>query len=151
MSAWHAKADGSDRIQLTPDAYEAHQPHWSPDGSRIAFMARKPGKPWRIVILDVASGATEEPIPEGGEQGVPTWSKDGHSLVFGELLFVKDPTSMRIHFFDEQTPRVSELPGSEKLMDAAMVARWSVSQRASSEWGRVAAYALLHFGMEDHP
>lgn len=118
---WKAKADGSERVQLTTQEYEAHQPHWSPDGHRIAFMARKPGRSWRVMTLEVANGAVDEPIPEGEEQGVPTWSSDGHSLVFGELLFVKDPASMAIRIFNRQTGRLSVLPESTHLSTP----RWS--------------------------
>jgi Tol biopolymer transport system component/DNA-binding winged helix-turn-helix (wHTH) protein len=118
---WKMKADGSERVQLTTTEFEAHQPHWSPDGSRIAFMARKPDKPWRVVTLEIASGATAEPISDANDQGVPTWSKDGHSLVFGDWLFVKEPVAMGIHLFDLQTRRLSTLAESANLWTP----RWS--------------------------
>ncbi len=39
---WKAKADGSERVQLTREDMEAHEPHWSPDGKRVAFMSHRP-------------------------------------------------------------------------------------------------------------
>ncbi len=116
---WKARTDGSERVQLTQAMFEAHQAHWSPDGSKIAFIARKPGKAWRIMKLDVSKGTLEEPIPEGDDQGVPTWSADGHSLVFGDWRYTNN--AMAIHVFDERTRRVSAMPGSGDLWTP----RWS--------------------------
>jgi dipeptidyl aminopeptidase/acylaminoacyl peptidase len=37
---WVSRSDGSEARQLTQPPLEADQPHWSPDGARIAFMGR---------------------------------------------------------------------------------------------------------------
>ena len=48
LTLWRSKADGSSRTQLTYAPMQVHSPRWSPDGTQIAFMASRPGKPWRI-------------------------------------------------------------------------------------------------------
>ncbi len=42
---WRSKVDGTERLQLTsPQLFEfVVNPRWSPDGTRIAFMAREHG------------------------------------------------------------------------------------------------------------
>ena len=50
---WQSKADGGDRHQLTFAPMEVALPRWSPDGKRIAFMGREPGKPWKIYLMPV--------------------------------------------------------------------------------------------------
>ena len=41
---WKARPDGSQRVRLSAAGIEAHQPHWSPDGSSIVFAGlRNPG------------------------------------------------------------------------------------------------------------
>jgi Tol biopolymer transport system component len=118
---WVAHADGSEPLQLTPAGIEAHQPHWSPDGRRIACMARELGKPWHILIVDAGTKSISWPIASGDDQGVPTWSRDGRSLMFGDHLLVKDHREMRIRLFDELTNQLSVLSGSTNLWTP----RWS--------------------------
>jgi Tol biopolymer transport system component/DNA-binding winged helix-turn-helix (wHTH) protein len=118
---WKSRIDGSDPTQLTPPEIEAHQPHWSPVDGRIAFMGHKSGEPWRVFIVDSATKSLVQPIPFGEDQGVPTWSKDGHGFIFGERLLVKDHREMKIQLFDEQSGHLSPLPGSSNLWTA----RWS--------------------------
>ena len=45
---WRIKLDGSDRIQLTYPPLHVTVPHWSPDGTQIAFSGAKPGDPNRV-------------------------------------------------------------------------------------------------------
>ena len=42
---WRSKADGSEAAQLTGPSLRTSLPHWSPDGSRIAFSGSRPGRP----------------------------------------------------------------------------------------------------------
>ena len=47
LTLWRSKLDGSSRTQLTYAPMQAHMPRWSPDGAQIAFMASRPGRPWK--------------------------------------------------------------------------------------------------------
>ncbi len=111
---WVSRADGSERKQIMWSKIEAHQPHWSPDGRRIAFMGQEPGKPWRIYIVNASGGAPEEVKPDDPfDQGVPSWSSDGRYLVFGELRDRKPDAEMVIRVLDLNTGTEAVLPGSK--------------------------------------
>jgi Tol biopolymer transport system component/DNA-binding winged helix-turn-helix (wHTH) protein len=117
---WRAYADGSKPIQLTGAGIEAHQPHWSPDGSKIAFMGKPAGK-WRVFVIAVRGGAPQELFPGGGDQGVPTFAADGHTLVYGERGGQKHPDEMCVHLADLKTRTTRELTGSRGFWSP----RWS--------------------------
>ena len=111
---WVSRADGSERRQITWPNIVAHQPHWSPDGHRIAFMGQKRRKLWRIYIVDAAGGVPQEvKADDPFDQGVPSWSADGRFLVFGELRDRKPDADMVIRVLDLQTGAQSILPGSK--------------------------------------
>jgi WD40 repeat protein len=109
---WRSKPDGSDLRQLSPAGIEAHQPHWSPDGTRIAFMGKRAGRDarWRIYIVPSPGGSLDEPLPHGDDQGVPTWSGDAHSLIFGDLKAPAGFEHALIHELDLRTCALSTIP-----------------------------------------
>jgi Tol biopolymer transport system component len=51
---------GGDGIKVTSDAYSDVSPTWSTDGTRIAYVATKPGEPCRIMVTGVPSGEARE-------------------------------------------------------------------------------------------
>jgi Tol biopolymer transport system component len=112
LSIWRCNPDGSHAQRLSPANFEAQQPHWSPDGTRIAFMGRKrtAGAKWRAYIITTAGGSLDEPAPGGDDQGVPTWSHDGSKLIFGDLLAMKEFDHASIHEVDLRTGIVSRIP-----------------------------------------
>jgi Tol biopolymer transport system component len=98
-------------------------PRWSPDGTRIAFMALEPGKPWSVYVISAEGGSPEQEVP-GDPRGIfPTWSPDGHSLLIGH--FPHDEAlgggPLGLELVDVKTHKVSKLRGSEELWDS----RWS--------------------------
>lgn len=126
---WVAGADGS-RHQLTYPPLEAFQPHWSPDGSKLAFTGRIPGEPWRIYVVSAAGGearlaVTSTRTASLADQGVPSWSPDGRYLVFGELRGRNPPERMMLHLVDLHTGAEAPLPHSE----AKWSPRWSPDGR----------------------
>ncbi|HEV2378955.1 MAG TPA: hypothetical protein VG206_04070 [Terriglobia bacterium] len=123
-SLWRAKAEGGDSLQLTFPPLEVELPRWSPDGSRIAFMARSPGKPWRVYLVAAAGGVPAEVTSESGEEGAPTWSPDASALLFADVSCEASGTCA-IRLVNLKTRQVTRLAGSEGLRTA----RWSPDGR----------------------
>jgi Tol biopolymer transport system component len=118
---WTANVEGGDRIQLTHGEVEAHEPHWSADGSQIAFMGRRKGEDWRIEVISARGGPAVEPLPSGKGQGVPTWSPDGKGILFGDRTEAKPGPNMNVHYVDLATHAMKDLPNSYGLWSP----RWS--------------------------
>jgi len=89
---WRSKLDGTDRLQLTYPPLQASVPHWSPDGTRIAFSGAKPGEPNRIYVITAAGGAPEQ-VTSGESDLDPSWSEDGEELLFGVFPFAGEQGS----------------------------------------------------------
>jgi eukaryotic-like serine/threonine-protein kinase len=124
---WRSKMDGTERLQLSYSPLQASLPRWSPDGSRIAFMGSRPGKPWKIFLVSAAGGSAQELMPEERIEADPTWSPDGNSLCFGRMPFQEFGSSgpVAIQVLDLKTSQVSTLPGSDGLYSP----RWSPDGR----------------------
>jgi Tol biopolymer transport system component/predicted DNA-binding transcriptional regulator AlpA len=121
---WIGRADGSERRQIQVAPSDKQLPRWSPDGRTIAFMAKFPGRPWRIFLLSVDSGQIVEASTGLDSQGAPTWSPDGKWLAYGNVL-CEETNSCAIHKIEVSTGRESVLPESEGLETA----RWSPDGR----------------------
>ena len=130
---WRCKLNGSLRIQLTFAPLEAHLPRWSPDGTRIAFMGFRPGRPWRIFVVSAQGGTPQELTSEGRNQGDPTWTPQGDSIIFGAMPWLEYGTSSgpSIRVVDLQTSSISDVTGSEGLF----------SPRCSPDGRYVAAFS----------
>jgi len=123
-SLWVSKADGSNMRQLTSLPDNVQLPRWSPDGRQIAYMFLKPDHPWRIYILELATGVAREASEGNDNQGAPSWSPDGRFLVYGTVQ-CQPSHSCVIRRIDLSTGKVQTLPGSEGLFTA----RWSPDGR----------------------
>jgi dipeptidyl aminopeptidase/acylaminoacyl peptidase len=90
---------------------EAHQPHWSPDGARIAFMGKGAGDKarWRVYLVPASGGALDEALPQGDDQGVPTWEPDGRSVIFGDLRAMSGFEGAAVHELNLQTRQVTTI------------------------------------------
>jgi Tol biopolymer transport system component len=90
-------------------------------------MGQKPGKSWRIYTVDAAGGVPQEvKLDDPLDQGVPSWSADGRSLVFGELRDRKSDADMVIRVLDLGTGMEAILPGSKGKWSP----RWSPDGRS---------------------
>lgn len=83
-------SDGTGFRRLTDDRFGDLQPQWSPDGRTIAFASDRDSanldalsfKPWKITLLDVASGAITVLPNQSGLNLNPQWSPDGRSIAY---------------------------------------------------------------------
>jgi len=119
---WRSRADGSERVQLTHPPLVASLPKWSPDSRQIAFAGIRIGQPMQIELIPSEGGTPSEVYPEARNQGSPTWSADGQSLIFGRLpwLEIGRKLPVRLAKFDFRTRQLSEIPGSEDMLSPAM-------------------------------
>jgi Tol biopolymer transport system component len=122
---WRSRLDGSNATRLTVSGVEVYSPHWSPDGKQIAYMAVSSEKQYKAWVVPAEGGPSEELLPGAGEEGIPTWSRDGNIVVFGDTLHVGHASAMAIHLLDLRTHRVSTLAGSTGLWTP----RWSPNGR----------------------
>lgn len=124
---WRARSDGSEELQLTPDAMQVFLAHWSPDGKQLALMAREPGKAWHLYSIPADGGSPQLLLQENRNAADPGWSPDGSSLVFGRVpdLMGKESGPRAIQILDLRTHAVTTLPGSEGLFSP----RWSPDGR----------------------
>ena len=116
-------ADGSEIRRLTSDKFGDLQPQWSPDGRTIAFatdrdsanLDRLAFHPWRIGLLDVATGAISI---VGGQSGLnlnPQWAPDGRSIAYisdrtgAANLFLYDLDSRQHYQLTNVTSAISAL------------------------------------------
>ncbi len=84
-------ADGSNRIDLTPDNFQEMDPAWSPDGQLIAYYSSR--APNGIYTMK-PNGADATFLTDGSN---PTWSSDGQYIAFvserdnkGKVIQVSD-------------------------------------------------------------
>ena len=118
---WRAKEDGSGATQLTGPSLRVSLPHWSPDGTRIAFAGARPGKPWNIFLIPSAGGPAEQ-ITSGAIADLdPTWSVDGTKIAFGQRRAVAGKSTDSIQILSLATRKMEQLPGSEGIC----CPRWS--------------------------
>jgi eukaryotic-like serine/threonine-protein kinase len=124
---WESKADGSDRHQLTFAPMEVELPQWSPDGKRVAFTGRGPGKPWKIYLTSAKGQQAAEMTPGGvqitfGEQadGDATWSPDGNSIAF-DGIGNSGETTHPIEILNLSTHQITTIRASDGMRGA----RWS--------------------------
>ncbi|MFZ2000152.1 MAG: protein kinase [Candidatus Sulfotelmatobacter sp.] len=131
LTLWRSKPDGSSRTQLTYAPMLAHMPRWSPDGTQIAFMASRPGRPWKIFVIPAEGGTPREVTAGNQNQGDPTWLPRGDGIVFAGMPWLEygNTAGPNIHIADLKTSQISDVPDSEKLF----------SPRSSQDGRHVAA------------
>lgn len=120
---FRARADGSEKLQLTSGSGLAALPRWSPDGKTIAYVSMKPGESWKLFLIPAKGGTPQAVSAEGGSQIDANWSADGKRLIFGD--YNHDASGLSIRILDFKTHQTTTVPGSEGLFSP----RWSPNGR----------------------
>jgi Tol biopolymer transport system component len=123
-SLWKSRINGTDRVQLTAGPLYAQLPRWSPHDERIAFTGRIPGQPWMVYVIPATGGTPRALTSKTINQGAPTWSPDGQSIMFGHVE-CEITNDCPVEVFNLKTQTLSELPASNGLRTA----RWSPDGR----------------------
>jgi dipeptidyl aminopeptidase/acylaminoacyl peptidase len=82
---WVISADGSDNRALTNGNYSDSSPRWSPDGTRIAYISDRDGKP-QIYVRWMDNGQTAELTNVENGPSELVWSPDGKLISFSMLV-----------------------------------------------------------------
>jgi len=108
MNLWRSRVDGTDKTQLTLPPVQAFLPHWSPDGSKIAFMDVQAGRPWTVSLIS-SSGELLRSLP-GGD---PNWTAHGGGIVWGLTNLYATVRYAGIFRLDLDSGQTSSIPNSE--------------------------------------
>lgn len=80
---WRVDLDGSGLIQLTNGEEGESNPRWSPDGSRIAFLAKRAGdKVTQAYVINNQGGEAVRVTEHPAEVSRISWSADGRWIYF---------------------------------------------------------------------
>jgi dipeptidyl aminopeptidase/acylaminoacyl peptidase len=80
---FRVRADGTDQVQLTFGQRGESSPRWSPDGRRIAFLARRGDDAHnQIYVLDADGGEARRVTTHPTAPSDLTWSPDSRLLYF---------------------------------------------------------------------
>jgi len=136
-SLWRSRIDGSQRIELTTPPLRIFTMKWSPDNRRLALMAKEPGMPWKLYLIDSEGGKLTPLLNEDRNEADPDWSSDGQSIVFGRLPNRMDSRQPKaIYLLNIQSHKVTEIPGSTGFFsprlspDGRYIAAIRLDQRA---------------------
>lgn len=122
---WKCRKDGSGKTLLL-EGLQCGNPRWSPDGTRIAFSARKGGL-WDSsqqshIYTIRASGGQPEPVPGVPGPAIdPTWSPDGKQLAFAPFPFERTEEQQHVSIVNLETGAVEAVPHSDGMWST----RWS--------------------------
>ncbi len=84
------RPDGTGLRRLGSRTLRGRDPHWSPDGRRLAFLEySESARPHRFRILDLESGRIRTVFRSDGSVWQQTWSPDGRWLAIVASLKVE--------------------------------------------------------------
>lgn len=122
-SLWIADADGNPNSHrpLTTSAIDSgdiSSPRWSPDGARMAFVAKVEGKSQLIVRwMDTGQSARISSLTES--PGDLSWSPDGRALAFTMLVPSKPKPLAKM----PARPRGAQWAGEPRVIDRVLYRR----------------------------
>jgi len=117
---WRYDLEKRRKTRMANPPFYALLPRWSPDGKRIALVGSGLEGSWKIYRLPAGGGTPERLIPSDENEGAPTWSPDGNSLIFGKVDCIFSD-QCGIYQYNLATHSLRLVPGSQGFRTA----RWS--------------------------
>ena len=121
--------DGAGLRQLTHDPFEATDPSWSPDGSRIVYVGFGGSDSRDLFVIDVEGGQPDKVMTEPEDPWNPGWSPDGSRILYWSSPETDVPaevstttTSLEVRSVRIESGRVSVLAGGGST--AALEGAW---------------------------
>lgn len=87
---WIASVDGTTHRPLTDGTYAVSQPRWSPDGSRIAYVANRDDRS-QVFVRWMDTGDTVELTDLEKPPSGLSWSPDGSRIAFSMFVPERSP------------------------------------------------------------
>jgi Tol biopolymer transport system component len=78
--------DGGPAVRLTTNTEEERAPAWSPDGKRLAFMARRGGTDFEICVMNADGTGSRQLTDNTTGDLTPSWSLDGTQIAFHRIM-----------------------------------------------------------------
>lgn len=92
---WTVEANGAgEPRRFTGGAKRDTQPRWSPDGTRLAFVSDRNGKP-QVFVMPLAAGEARQLTVQRNGVGEVAWSPDGRQIAFTSRVGPEDEEDER--------------------------------------------------------
>lgn len=113
--------------RLTEDSLRDHDPYYSPDGTRLAWLTqtsasgRHPGGSWNIRLAGVDGSGLRRVTDDDHINSKPEWSRDGQTIYFHRLeiprltgfsIFAVKPDGSDLREVTTGQPGVNEFPST---------------------------------------
>jgi hypothetical protein len=107
-----ANPDGAEARRVPGGGTVSHDPVWSPDGRKLAFLTAGSWEDPRrdLIVTDVESGEARVVARSIPNAGYPSWSSDSRSITFGADDRVGPIPSRIIYVVDVETGTLRPVP-----------------------------------------
>lgn len=121
-----ASASGrEDAVRLTSDSYRDHDPYFSPDGSKVAWLTQTSRAGlvgvWKLRIAEADGTQLRWLVDDDAVSSKPEWSRDGGQIFFHRLdiarsprfsIYVIEPDGTSLREVTVGQPGVNEYPST---------------------------------------